>query len=50
MAAPPWKMSVSSLDPATASPPLGRDTDDILKTNGFSESEIEILKQKNIIS
>ena len=49
MAAPPWKMSASVLNPSTASPPLGRDTDDVLKNNGFSESEIAILKQENVI-
>ena len=49
MAAPPWKMSVSTLEPSNASPPLGRDTNEILKNNGFSDVEIEDLRNKKVI-
>ncbi|MBG92869.1 MAG: hypothetical protein CL792_02695 [Chloroflexi bacterium] len=49
MAAPPWKMSVSTLDPSNASPPLGRDTNDILKNSGFSDVEIEDLRNEKVI-
>ena len=49
MQAPPWKMSKSTLDPSTASPPLGRDNDSLLKQIGYSADEIEDLRSNGAI-
>jgi formyl-CoA transferase/CoA:oxalate CoA-transferase len=49
MVAPPWKMSDSPPKAQSASPPLGRDTDTILSSIGYSEHEIAEMRGRGII-
>jgi crotonobetainyl-CoA:carnitine CoA-transferase CaiB-like acyl-CoA transferase len=49
MAAPPWKMSATPPRAQGASPPLGRDNDDVLASAGYSPGEIEALRQAGVI-
>ena len=49
MVAPPLKMSVSPPAAQSASPPLGRDTDSILASVGYSDAEIERLRAGGVI-
>ncbi len=49
MAAPPWKMSESPPTPQGAAPPLGRDTDTVLTTAGYSEEEVAAMRAAGVI-
>jgi len=49
MVAPPHKMSESPPTPQGASPPLGRDTDAILASAGYSEDEIAALRAADVV-
>lgn len=49
LAAPPWQMSKTPPQAQGASPPLGRDTDAILTSAGYSEAEIEKLRECGVI-
>jgi crotonobetainyl-CoA:carnitine CoA-transferase CaiB-like acyl-CoA transferase len=49
VAAPPWKMSVTPPQPQGASPPLGRDTDAVLASAGFSDGEIAGLREAGVV-
>lgn len=43
------RFSDSRLDPPQASPPLGRDTEQVLSSLGFSDAEIRVFADKEII-
>jgi crotonobetainyl-CoA:carnitine CoA-transferase CaiB-like acyl-CoA transferase len=47
--APPWKMSATPPAPQGASPPLGRDTDAVLKAAGYAEAEIAALRDAGVV-
>jgi len=49
MQAPPWKMSKTPPEPTKASPPLGRDTDEILSGVGLSAAEIAAMRSEGAI-
>ncbi len=49
MAAPPWKMSESPPQAQGAAPPLGRDTDTVLTTAGYSEDEVTAMRAAGVI-
>ena len=49
LAAPPWKMSVTPPQPQGASPPLGRDTDAVLASAGYSAEQIEALRRAGVV-
>jgi crotonobetainyl-CoA:carnitine CoA-transferase CaiB-like acyl-CoA transferase len=49
VAAPPWKMSVTPPQPQGASPPLGRDTDAVLASAGFSKKEVAALRDAGVV-
>jgi formyl-CoA transferase len=49
MAAPPHKMSVSQPTPEAAAPPLGRDTDEILRSAGYTDDNIAALRGSGVI-
>ncbi len=49
MVAPPHKMSETPPTPQSASPPLGRDTNAILASAGYSEGEIAALRSAEVI-
>ena len=49
LAAPPWTMSKTPPQAQGASPPLGRDTDAILASIGYSDQEIEKLRDCGVI-
>lgn len=50
MAAPPLKMSDSPAIPQGASPPLGRDSRKWLTTLGYSDEEIEAMRQGGAVN
>ncbi|MCZ6869343.1 MAG: CoA transferase [Gammaproteobacteria bacterium] len=43
------KFSESPLDPIRASPPLGRDTEDVLRSIGYTDADIDALKAGGVI-
>ena len=47
---PTLKLSTAIPDPPAAAPPLGRDTDSILREIGYSAPEIETLHKDQIVS
>ncbi|MBM3139139.1 MAG: CoA transferase [Chloroflexi bacterium] len=49
MVGPAWRMSATPPTPERASPPLGRDTDDILVGAGYSEAEIAAMRAEGAI-
>jgi crotonobetainyl-CoA:carnitine CoA-transferase CaiB-like acyl-CoA transferase len=49
VAAPPWKMSATPPQPQGASPPLGRDTESVLASAGYSEAEIAALREAGVV-
>jgi formyl-CoA transferase len=49
LAAPPWTMSKTPPQAQGASPPLGRDTDAILSSVGYSEDEVSALRDCGVI-
>jgi len=49
MQAPPWKMSKTPPTPTKASPPLGRDTDAVLREAGLSDAEISAMRWEGSI-
>ena len=49
MLAPPWKMSETPPAAQSAAPPLGRDTDAILGSVGYSPDEIATLRADGIV-
>lgn len=49
MQAPPWKMSKTPPDPTKASPPLGRDTDEVLSGIGLSAAAIAAMRAEGAI-
>jgi len=49
MVGPPFQMSESPLEPQSASPVLGADTDDVLAEAGYSPEEIEALREAGVI-
>lgn len=49
MQAPPWKMSKTPPEPTKASPPLGRDTDEILSDIGLSPEAIAAMRAEGAI-
>ncbi|MPZ99667.1 MAG: hypothetical protein GEU80_10095 [Dehalococcoidia bacterium] len=49
MVSPAWKMSASPPAAQGASPPLGRDTDAILSSVGYSAEEIEAMRGEGAI-
>jgi len=49
VAAPPWKMSATPVQPQGASPPLGRDTEAVLASAGYGAEEIEALRRAGVI-
>ena len=50
MAAPPWKMSETPPAAQGAAPPLGRDTEEVLKAAGYSEDDIAALREAGTIN
>ena len=50
MVAPPLRMSKSPVRPRGASPPLGRDTDEILEATGYSSDEIAALRSSGVVA
>jgi crotonobetainyl-CoA:carnitine CoA-transferase CaiB-like acyl-CoA transferase len=49
VAAPPWKMSATPPQAQGASPPLGRDTEDVLTGAGYSVEEIDALRKAGVV-
>ncbi|MEX2373579.1 MAG: CoA transferase [Dehalococcoidia bacterium] len=49
MQAPPWKMSKTPPTPQGASSPLGRHTDELLASAGYSPQEIEAMRAEGAI-
>ena len=49
VAAPPWKMSVTPPQAQGASPPLGRDTEALLASVGYSDEEIGALREAGVV-
>lgn len=47
--APLMRMSASPLEAQGSSPPLGRDTEDIVRSAGYSQDEIDGLRAKGVI-
>jgi crotonobetainyl-CoA:carnitine CoA-transferase CaiB-like acyl-CoA transferase len=47
--APPWKMSATPPAAQGASPPLGRDTDAVLASAGYGESEVSALREAGVV-
>jgi crotonobetainyl-CoA:carnitine CoA-transferase CaiB-like acyl-CoA transferase len=47
--APPWKMSATPPQAQGASPPLGRDTDEILASAGYTPDEIFALRKDGVV-
>ena len=48
--APPWKMSATPPQPQGPSPTLGRDTEALLKSVGFSNEEIAAMREAGVIA
>ncbi len=49
MVAPPFQMSEAPLAPQGASPPLGRDNDEVLRSLGYEDAQIETLRTSGVI-
>jgi crotonobetainyl-CoA:carnitine CoA-transferase CaiB-like acyl-CoA transferase len=48
-AAPPWRMSVTPPQAQSASPVLGKHTDELLRAAGYTQDEIEDLRKRGVI-